>query len=223
MERDIKWTNYLWLSLLSFGAFMLEFFSIFVIESAFLNVDIWNYTTNQRSIHHIIMVFMWAVVIVMLLFFSRKYFNFPSGRNKEEKISLKNWLITFACLIGCKILTFIDWHTLKIIGEAQNKNTYQFLTQYLYYIFEVMLVILIIIYGQKAIETLLKKESPIPFGGIILAMTWGAFHFVSRGVGLEIWNGISTMIFSVLSGVMYLRLNRKCLYSYLFIAIGYLL
>ena len=51
----------------------------------------------------------------------------------------------------------------------------------------------------------------------------GAFHFVSRGVGLEIWNGISTMMFSVLSGVMYLRLNRKYLYSYLFIAIGYLL
>ena len=86
-----------------------------------------------------------------------------------------------------------------------------------------MLVILIIIYGQKAIETLLKKENPIPFSGIILALTWGTFHFVSRGVGLEIWNGISTIIFSVLSGVMYLRLNRKYLYSYLFIAIGYLL
>jgi hypothetical protein len=66
----------------------------------------------------------------------------------------------------------------------------------------------------------LKKESPIPFGGIILAMTWGAFHFVSRGAGLEIWNRISAMIFSVLSGVMYLRLNRKYLYIYLFIAIG---
>ena len=45
---------------------------------------------------------------------------------------------------------------------------------------------------------------------------------MSRGVGLKIWNGISTMIFSVLSGVMYLRLNRQCLYSVLFIAIGYL-
>jgi len=223
MERDVKWTNYLWLSLLSFGAFMLEFFSIFVIESAFLHVDIWNYTTNQRSIHHIIMAFLWTVFIATLLFFSKIYFHFPSGQNKEEKISLKNWLITFSCLIGCKIMTFIDWHTLKIIGEAQNKNTYQFFTQYLYYIFEVMLVLLIIIYGQKAIETLLKKESPIPFGGIILAVTWGAFHFVSRGVGLELWNGLSTMIFSVLSGVMYLRLNKKYLYSYLFIAIGYLL
>lgn len=222
MDREVKWTKYLWLSLLSFGAFMLEYFSIFVIELKFLNVDIWNYTANQRSIHCIIMAFMWSVVIAMLLFFSQKYFNFPSGENKEKKLSLKNWIIAFTCLIGCKILTFIDWHTLKVVGEVQGKNAYQFFTQYLYYIFEVMLVFLIIIYGQKAIETLLKKESPIPFGGIILAVTWGVFHFVSRGAGLEIWNGISTTIFSVLSGVMYLRLNRKCLYSYLFIAIGYL-
>ena len=223
MVREVKWTKYLWLSLISFGAFMLEYFSIFVIEFMFLHVDIGNYTTNQRSVHCIIMVFIWAVVIAMVLFFSRKYFRFPVREKKEDKSSFKNWIITFACLIGCKILTFIDWHTLKIVGEAQGKNIYQFCAQYLYYIFEVMLVTLIIIYGQKAIETLLKKESPIPYGGMILAVTWGAFHFVSRGVGLEIWNGISTMIFSVLSGVMYLRLNRKCLYSYFFIAIGYLL
>ena len=50
-----------------------------------------------------------------------------------------------------------------------------------YYIFEVMLVILIIIYGQKAIETLLKKESSIPFGGIILAMTWERFILCQEG------------------------------------------
>jgi len=223
MVREVKWTKYLWLSLLLFGAFMLEYFSIFVIEFMILHVDIWNYTANQKSVHCIIMVFIWAVVVVMVLFFSRKYFHFPSRKDKEDKLSLKNGIIAFACLIGCKILTFIDWHTLKVVGEVQGKNKYQFCAQYLYYIFEVMLVLLIIIYGQKAFETLLKKESPIPFGGMILAVTWGAFHFVSRGVGLEIWNGISTMIFSVLSGVMYLSLNKKCLYSYLFIAIGYLL
>lgn len=223
MGKEVKWTKYLWLSLLSFGAFMLEYFSVFVIESILLHVDIWNYTASQKSVHCIIMAFMWAAVIAVLLLFSQKYLHFPSRENKEEKLSLKNWIITFACLTGCKILTFIDWHTLKVVGEERDKTTYQFFAQYLYYIFEVMLILLIIIYGQKAIETLLKKESLIPFGGIILAVTWGAFHFVSRGVGLEIWNGISTMIFSVLSGVMYLRLNKKCLYSYLFIAIGYLL
>lgn len=223
MDREVKWTKHLWLSLFSFGAFMLEYFSIFVIESILMHVDIWNYTANSKSVHCIIMAFMWAVVIAGILLFSKKYLHFPAREHKEEKISLKNWIITFVCLIGCKILTFIDWHTLKVVGEVQGKNTYQFCAQYLYYVFEVILIVLIIIYGQKAFETLLKKEIPIPFGGIILAVTWGAFHFVSRGVGLEIWNGISTMIFSILSGVMYLRLNRKWLCSYLFIAIGYLL
>jgi hypothetical protein len=223
MVKEVKWTKYLWMSLLSFGAFMLEYLSIFVIEVIFLHVDIQNYTMQQRSIHCMIMVFMWAFFISVLLLFSIKYYHFPVKGNKRDIISLENWIVTLACFIGCKIMTFIDWHTLKIIGEAHGKTVFQFCMQYLYYIFEVMLVFLIIIYGQKAIETLLKKESPIPFGGIILAMTWGVFHFVSRGVGLEIWNGISTMIFSALSGVMYLRLNRKYLYCYLFIAMGYLL
>ena len=223
MVREVKWTKYLWLSLLSFGAFMLELLSIFAIEVIILHVDIQNYTMQQRSIHCIIMVFMWAFFIGALLLFSRKYYYFPVRGDKRDKISLKNWIVTLVCFIGCKIITFIDWHTLKVVWEAQGKTVFQFCAQYLYYMFEVMLVVLIIIYGQKAIETLLKKESSIPFGGIILAVTWGGFHFVSRGAGLEIWNGISTMIFSVLSGVMYLQLNRKYLYGYLFIAMGYLL
>ena len=223
MVKEIRWTKYFWLSLLSFGAFMLELLSIFIIEVPLLHVDIQNYTAHQRSIHCIIMPFIWAVFIGMQLLFSKKHYRFPMGRIQEDKISLKNWIVTLVCFIGCKLLTFIDWHTLKVIGEAQGKTIFQFSAQYLYYIFEVMLVILIIIYGQKAIETFLKKESSIPFGGIILAMTWGIFHFVSRGVGVEIWNGISTMIFSVLSGEIYLKLNRRWLHSYLFIAMGYLL
>lgn len=223
MVKEIRWTKYFWLSLLSFGAFMLEYLSIFIIEVPLLHVDIQNYTSHQRSIHCIIMTFIWAVFIGMLLLFSKKHYRFPTGRIQEDKISLKNWIVTLACFIGCKLLTFIDWHTLKVIGEAQGKTIFQFSAQYLYYIFEVMLVTLIIIYGQKAVETFLKKESPIPFGGIILAMTWGIFHFVSRGVGIEVWNGISAMIFSVLSGEIYLKLNRRWLHSYLFIAMGYLL
>ena len=223
MVGEIRWTKYFWLSLLSFGAFMLEYLSIFVIEAIVLHVDIQNYTAHQRSVHCIIMSFMWAVFIGILLLFSKKHYRFPTRGNQEDKISLKNWIITLACFTGCKIMTFIDWHTLKVIGEAQSKTIFQFCSQYLYYIFEVMLVILIIIYGQKAVETFIKKENSIPFGGIILAMTWGIFHFVSRGVGIEIWNGISTIIFSVLSGLIYIKLNRNWLYSYLFIAMGYLL
>ncbi len=143
MVSEIRWTKYFWLSILSFGAFMLEYLSI-LIEVILLHVDIWNYTAQQRSIHHIIMVFMWAVFIGVLLLFSKKHYRFPTSGNQEGKISLKNWIATFACFIGCKIMTFIDWHTLKVIGEAQGKTIFQFCAQYAYYIFEVMLVTLII-------------------------------------------------------------------------------
>ena len=93
MVKEVKWTKYLWLSLLSFGAFMLEYLSIFVIEVIILHVDIQNYTTHQRNIHCIIMVFMWAFFISVLLIFSRKYYHFPISGNKREKISLKNWIL----------------------------------------------------------------------------------------------------------------------------------
>ena len=48
MVKEVKWTKYLWLSLLSFGAFMLELLSIFAIEVIILHVDIQNYTMQQR-------------------------------------------------------------------------------------------------------------------------------------------------------------------------------
>ena len=72
MVREVKWTKYFWMSLLSFGAFMLEYLSIFVVAPA-----------------NIIMVFMWAFFIGALLFFSRKQYHFPVTGNKRDIISLK--------------------------------------------------------------------------------------------------------------------------------------
>jgi hypothetical protein len=123
MVREVRWTKYLWLSMLSFGAFMLEYLSIFVIEATFLHIDIQNDTMQQRSIHCIIMVFMWAFFIGILLFFSRKHYHFPERGSKKDKISSKSWLVTLACFIACKMSTFINWHTLKS-SEKHRVKTY---------------------------------------------------------------------------------------------------
>lgn len=222
MKTDIKWTKYLGFSMLFFAAFMLEYLSIFLIEVMVLKFDIQNYTSGQQSVHHLIMVILWIIYIIGLLRYSYKHFQFPTN-SSGNAIGGRDWIGVLVCLAGCKIMTFIDWQTLKVIGEFHGKSISLFATQYLYYFFEIGLVLLIIIYGQQAIETLLEKESGIPFGGIILAFSWGAFHFFSRGVGVEIWNGISCMIFSVLNGYMYLKVKKNNSYSYLLIAIGYLL
>ena len=224
MKKEASWKNYLWIGLIGFLAFLLEYFTIFVIDGWLLNVDIINYTPHQRGVHCIITAAVWLAVIIGMLAYTRTQYGFPvriGGRT--EKIAARDWAATLACFAGCKILTFLDWHTWKVIGEAKGKDVFQFCSQYLYYLLEVGLVLLIIVYGQKASEMLLGRESNFPFGGMLLALTWGGFHFVSRGVGIEVWNGISCMIFSILAGIMYLKVRKNIGYSYLLIALGYLL
>lgn len=221
MRKEEKWYHYLWMALISFACFILEFFALFVIERMLFTNSVNEYTFVEKSIHSVLTAGLWAISIVAIIKFSQKYYGFPEKNKSDHKINPRAWLVTWLCFSVCKLITFIDWHTLKIIGEFQIKEPIQFLAQYVYYIFEMGLVCLIIIYGQKAFETLLKRKTQIPFGGILLAFTWGILHFASRGI--DLWNGTSCMIFSILSGVMYLKLNRKITYSYIFIALGYLL
>lgn len=222
MQRG-KGLGYLGLGLLAFAAFPLEYAVIFLVEKLLLGVDIWHVTPAQRSVHCLLMAGVWALVVWTMLSATRKWDHFPEKGSQTGPITAKNWFFALLWLVPCKLMTFIDWHTLKVIGEARGKTPLQFAAQYGYYALEVGLVLLILVYGQKAAETLLGRASPVPFGGILLALTWGAFHFVSRGVGLEVWNGLSCMLFSVFSGLLYLSMQRKLSFSYLLIAVGYLL
>lgn len=55
----------------------------------------------------------------------------------------------------------------------------------------------------------------LPGNGIILAMTWGIFHFVSRGVGIEIWNGTEDgyiVIFLLLWAICYKSEYKEALW-----------
>lgn len=217
LKNKEKWTNYLWLGLISFVCFFFEFISISIIFGTANG----NITIVRKTIHSIFTAGLWAISISMIVNFSRKRYNYPENLKNDDNISIANWLLTMLCLSICKIITLIDWNTLKVIGEFQKKEPIQFFTQYVYYIFEIGLVLLIIIYGQKAFEVLLKKKSNIPLGGLLLAFTWGVFHFVSHGI--DIWNGISCMIVSLLSGIMYLQVKRNIKYAYIFIALAYLL
>ena len=223
MTKTVKWSRYLWLSLLCFSFFLLELVSIFGIEMLFLRVDVWAYTPDQRARHSLITAALWAAAMAALLLYARRRYGFPTRAGIRQKSSARDWAAALLCLAGCKVMTFIDWQTLKIIGEARGKTAFQFCAQYLCYLLEVGLVCLILLWGQKAFEVKLGRQSGFPFGGLVLAASWGAFHFISRGVGLELWNGVSCMIFSLLAGVVYVRMKKRFFYAYALIAVGYLL
>lgn len=72
-----------------------------------------------------------------------------------------------------------------------------------------MLVTLILVFGQKAFEQWFNKVN-IPYGGIILALTWGVAHFFTK----DILTGIVTIISSLAFGSIYLLVNRDIRKNY---------
>lgn len=80
--------------------------------------------------------------------------------------------LTVLCIIICLTSTWFDWNGSKVLQEFASKGMLKFVFQYIYYLFEVMLFMLIIVYGQKACEVWFKRTN-IPYGGIVVALTWG--------------------------------------------------
>ena len=117
MTKTVKWSRYLWLSLLCFSFFLLELVSIFGIEMLFLRVDVWAYTPDQRARHSLITAALWAAAMAALLLYARRRYGFPTRAGMRQKSAARDWAVALLCLAGCKVMTFIDWQTLKIIGD----------------------------------------------------------------------------------------------------------
>ena len=130
--------------------------------------------------------------------------------------TLLHWGMTMACwgltAALCILLNVLDWGTLKVIGEFQKKGPLLFAGQYLYYAFEVVLVLLIAAFGQQFWEALRKGRSQFPFGGVVLCCTWGAIHMLSRG---SLSTGLGVMAFGLMYGAIYVLLGRDARTSYL--------
>lgn len=79
---------------------------------------------------------------------------------------------------------------------------------------------MIVAFGQRFAEGLLRKEIRIPFGGLVLCFTWGIIHMLSQG---DISTGLGVMAFALLYGGIYLLLNRDSLCAYLLMALAFVL
>ena len=94
-----------------------------------------------------------------------------------------------------------------------------FLFQYIYYLFESVLITLLIAFGQRSGEVFFKKDN-IPWGGILCGLTWGLAHIGSK----DILTGLILCLFSsVFYGVVYLCMNKDIRYSYPLIAVMFIL
>lgn len=207
----------LWYALYAFAGLGLELVLLSFAEPMFLG-KLSEYDTMQNIVHWILTIICWAIMIAWLIKSAKKKLNY--NVMNTNKASVKGIVISICLMIVCILLNAFDWGTLKIVGEFNKKGFTEFVFQYIYYVFEIGLVFLIVVFGQKFIESVLKRNSNIPFGGIILCCTWGAVHILSQG---SIVTGLGVMAFALMYGMMYLVLNRNTKLSFFAMLLAFII
>lgn len=200
--------NYIILSLAAFASLGLEILLAFGIEPVLYGAPISGWTDLQAVIHWVATCILWGIASWCIIRFAKKKYDFDIFQ-KGNKMAAWQWCLIAVFVVGSLIISYHDWNGSKVIKEFYANGFVKFIFQYIYYIFETVLVMLILVFGQNAFEKWFHKQN-IPYGGIIVALTWGIGHFFTK----DILTGIVTMISGLAFGSVYLLTNRDVRRAY---------
>lgn len=204
MKKATKITgaDYLYLALYAFAGVGLELLLVGVVEPLF-GMSMETFTTTQSIIHWVVTCLVWFAVGVFLIRLAKQRYDFDLFKKAN---SLKAWqyAVIAVCFAITIFVSYLNWDGFKVILEFQRNGALLFVFQYIYYIFEAFLFSLIIIFSQKACELWFKNEN-IPYGGIILGLTWGLAHIFTKG---SVSIGLLGLVVGFFYGAVYLLVNR---------------
>lgn len=104
-------------------------------------------------------------------------------------------------------------HFLERYGRA---GAAAFLLQHLYYLFESIIILFLIVFGQQGGELLFpfRRTRKVLWGGIFCAMTWGMLHGLTKD-----WEtAVFCILLSVFFNLSYLAADRRLIPAYLAVA-----
>nr|WP_297705306.1 hypothetical protein [uncultured Butyrivibrio sp.] len=198
----------------------------YVIEFNVYGYEFKNFTKMQNVVHWVLTCAVWLFGAWYVVRECAKKSGVDLFKNLKEKsliqgakeMSFLQWALLIMGTVLCLISTWIDWGGSKVAKEFASKGIL-FPMQYIYYLVEVVMVLLIIVFGQYAFEKWFKNDK-IPYGGILVGLTWGLGHWFTKGsLGMGIYSAIGGFVF----GSAYLLTNRNIKLSYLFLCIMFIL
>lgn len=213
-EKKVGASDYLALGLYAFAGFGLEVVLSMFLPSIF-GVESSEYTLIHHCIHWVLTCILWGSMALFLIRLSKKKYSFDIMKLNEMPNS-KGWLLAVVVSVIAIIVTTFVWGGFKPVQEYN--GIVKSIFQNIYYLFEAALILLTIAFGQKFGETLLKRGS-LPYGGIFLALTWGLIHILLQGTQ----TGVYAFFMSILYGTVYILLKKNIRYSYIMIAIIFIL
>ena len=192
---------FLILALSAFLALGLEAVLAFWLEPGLFGTAMSEWSDRQNILHWLFTCALWGCTVIGLIYAAKKY-EFNLFERGKRALSWQ-WIVITVLLICNMIISWLDWNGSKIIKEFFANGPVKFVFQYIYYTFEATLILLILAFGQKAYESWTQKNN-IPFGGILLAVTWGVAHFFTQ----DFRTGVISIISALSFGCVYLLTNR---------------
>lgn len=201
--------DYLGLGLWAFGGLGMEALYAYLLEPMLYGGSMQEWSPAQTIMHWILTCVTWGIFAVVLIRKSGIKYNFPLT-DKGMKMTPMRVGMCIIFIAAAFWLDYVAWGGCKVYLEYAGKGLVLFIFQYIYYAFETMLFLLIIVFGQKACEVWSHKEN-FPFGGVICGLTWGLAHMFTK----DILTGIMGLLLGVALGSVYLIANRDLRKAYI--------
>lgn len=213
-KQTVAAIEFLWLGLYAFAGFSLEL--IFQLLAGMVG-----FKEIPSGINSLITGVLWFLTCGLLIIYAQRRFSYNVFSVKSHLNHQK--LIAIAVLILLVIIaTFIGFGGFKPVIEYQSgagKSILTYLLQVFYYLGESGVIVLAIVFGQEFCERQFSLSNNFPSGGLFLAVTWGIMHIFLQGLS----GGLFTIFFSIVAGLIYVICKKDIRWSYLFIALAFIL
>lgn len=205
-------------AMLAFGGLGLEVIYACFLEPFLYGHSMNDFTTTECVIHLSITMITWMIVAFLIVRSANKNLGFQL-KGTDSNRTLVGMIASCILIFLMLVVNYADVGNIKIIYEFRELGVLKFTFQHLYYLAEVVLFTLIIVFGQNALEKLFHKKN-LPYGGIIVGLTWGLAHWFTKG---SVWIGLEGLLIGFLFGAIYLFLDRDFKKSYIVLALAFIL
>ena len=202
-SKKVSGLSFFLLALCAFAGIATEMIHVLFTMPVIFGASGDDWTTAQSIIHWIITCITWGFITFVLVRVADRKFQFNLFA-KSDKVKPWQWITVVVGVVFTLAVSYKNWNGFKVVMEYHNNGWLLFIFQYIYYLVETALFTLIIVFGQKAFEIWFKKEN-FPYGGVLVALTWGLAHVLTKG-SLQI--GLFGALSGFLFGTAYLLVNR---------------
>lgn len=207
-KHTITGFDFLSLGLYAFAGLGMEVIYAYLLEPNIYGASMDSWSAAQTILHWILTCITWGIFAIVLIQKAEGNYQFPILK-KGNAMALWQRGLCGLFLVMALFMDYIDWGGFKIYLEFVRRGPLLFIFQYIYYAFETMLFLLIIVFGQKACELWFRKQA-IPYGGIVCGLTWGLAHIFTK----NFVTGLQGLVLGFIMGSVYLLVNRDLKKAY---------